>query len=227
MSNKERSQSDRFTVPDWLFEFHGHKCPYSVMGYRMGVVALRELGRDKCYDHDMFVFSEMGVGHPQGCMQDGIQASTSATFGKGQMHKLFYGKVGATFFDPSKGAVRILFKNESMDKLSTHEFFKFRKQGIEPSQVPAEVAQGVIDMVLNATDEELFKVERVPDFKFKTVASSFNKAKCDLCGEYVFERYLRLKDGKKVCIACSEREAEESTIHLPDLQMRRGSSREN
>lgn len=46
----------------------------------MGVVALCELGMKRCCDHDLFVFSEMGVGHPQGCLQDGIQASTSATF---------------------------------------------------------------------------------------------------------------------------------------------------
>ncbi len=205
----------KFQVPDWLFEFHGHKCPYSVMGYRMGIAALRELGREKCYDHDMFVFSEMGVGHPQGCMQDGIQASTSATFGKGQMFKLFYGKVGATFFDPSKGAVRILFRNEFMDKLGTHEFFSFRKQGIEPSQVPANVAQGVIDLVLNAAEEALFKIERVPDFKFKPAQSSFNKAKCEACGEYVFERYLRVKDGKLVCLKCSGHTQNETTLYLP------------
>ncbi len=215
MSNEARSANGGFKVPDWLFEFHGHKCPYSVMGYRMGVVALRELGVEKCYDHDLFVFSEMGVGHPQGCMQDGIQASTSATFGKGQMHKLFLGKVAATFYHPEKPAVRILSTNEFMDKLGTHEFFKFRKQGLEPSQVPADVAQGVIDMVLNAAEEELFKIERVPDFNFKPVSNSFNKAKCGVCGEYVFERYLRVKDGKLVCLRCSGHLEDEQTVYLP------------
>jgi formylmethanofuran dehydrogenase subunit E len=215
MSNEVKSHNGGFKVPDWLFEFHGHKCPYSVMGYRMGVVALRELGVEKCYDHDLFVFSEMGVGHPQGCMQDGIQASTSATFGKGQMHKVYFGKVAATFYHPEKGAVRILFTNEFMDKLGPQAFFKYRKQGIEPSQVPAEASKEVIDMVLNATEEELFKIERVPDFKFKPVPSSFNKAKCDVCGEYVFERYLRIKDGKHVCLQCSGHRDDEETIYLP------------
>jgi formylmethanofuran dehydrogenase subunit E len=210
-----KGRSTMFKVPDWLFEFHGHKCPYSVMGYRMGTVALRELGREKCYDHDFFVFSEMGVGHPQGCMQDGIQASTSATYGKGQMHKLYFGKVAATFYDPTTGAIRILFRNEFMDKLGAHEFFKYRKQGIEPSQVPAEVTQGVIDMVLNATDEELFKIERIPDFNFKPVPSSFNKVKCSICGEYVFERYVRVKDGKLVCLQCSGHRDDEETVYLP------------
>jgi formylmethanofuran dehydrogenase subunit E len=36
---------------------------------------------------------------------------------------------------------------------------------------------------------------------------SFNKAKCSLCHEYVFERYLRTKDGQPVCIPCSGYEA--------------------
>ncbi len=101
-----------FDVPEWLFEFHGHRCPFSVLGYRMGAAAMRELGADRCYDHDLFVFSEMGAGHPQGCLQDGIQASTSATFGKGQMHKLFLGKVAAIFYHPAKGAVRVFLRNE-------------------------------------------------------------------------------------------------------------------
>lgn len=204
-----------FTVPEWLFEFHGHKCPYSVMGYRMGTVALRELGMERCYDHDLFVFSEMGVGHPQGCMQDGIQASTSATFGKGQMHKLYLGKVAATFFNQEKGAVRIFFRNEFMDKLGSYEFFKFRKQGVAPSKVPPQAAQEVVDALLKATEEELFEVERVPDFNFKPVPGSFNKAKCEVCGEYVFERYLRIKDGKAVCLNCSGRLGEEFTVYLP------------
>jgi formylmethanofuran dehydrogenase subunit E len=49
----------------------------------------------------------------------------------------------------------------------------------------------------------MFKVEPKPDFKFSPVKGSFNKDKCSICGEYVFERYLRMKDGKPVCIPCS------------------------
>ncbi|MEW6526230.1 MAG: TraR/DksA C4-type zinc finger protein [Spirochaetota bacterium] len=32
---------------------------------------------------------------------------------------------------------------------------------------------------------------------------SFARDKCEICGEYVFERYIRIKNGKKVCIPCS------------------------
>jgi len=49
----------------------------------------------------------------------------------------------------------------------------------------------------------MFKIEDKPDFKFTPVKSPFNKTLCSLCGEYVFERYVRTKDGKPVCIPCS------------------------
>ncbi len=55
-------------LPEWTFEFHGHRCPFMPIGYRMGTLALKKLGVGKSLDHQMHVFSEMGVGHPQGCI---------------------------------------------------------------------------------------------------------------------------------------------------------------
>ena len=193
-----------FKIPDWAFEFHGHRCPFMPIGYRMGTLAMEKLGVSKSLNHEMHVFSEMGIGHPQGCMQDGIMAATAATFGKGLIEKLYYGKVAAIFWYPGKGAVRIILKNEFADTLAPHEFFKYRKNGVEPSEIPEEVRGDIINMVLNATNEELFNVTMLPGFEYQPVKGSFAKSKCEVCGEYVFERYLRIKDGKKVCIPCSE-----------------------
>lgn len=94
--------NQKFQVPDWVFEFHGHKCPFMPIGYRMGTIAIEKLGVAKSQNNEMHVLSEMGVGHPQGCMQDGIMSATSATFGKGLMEKLYCGKVAATFLYPAK-----------------------------------------------------------------------------------------------------------------------------
>jgi formylmethanofuran dehydrogenase subunit E len=207
-----------FNLPEWTFEFHGHRCPFMPIGYRMGTLALAKLQAQKSLNHEMHVFSEMGVGHPQGCMQDGIMSATGATFGKGMIERLNYGKIAAILWYPGKkDAVRIALKNEFQDKLAPHEFFKYRKQGIEPTGIPENVRLDIINIVLNATDEELFNVSILKNFKYTPVKGSFNKAKCEACGEYVFERYLRVKDGKKVCIPCSERILEETIIHLPDI----------
>ena len=204
-----------FHVPEWAYEFHGHKCPFMPIGYRMGSLALEKLQVGKSLNHELFVFSEMGIGHPQGCMQDGIQAATGATFGKGQMHKLFYGKIAATFYWPGKEAVRISLKNEFIDWLSPHEFFQYRRKGVKPSEIPLEVAEDIIDKVLRAQEDELFNVKMLPNFHFAPVPGSFNKDKCEVCGEYVFERYLRLRDGIKICIPCAGAQNEEPNIYIP------------
>jgi formylmethanofuran dehydrogenase subunit E len=189
--------------PDWAFEFHGHRCPFMPIGYRMGRLALEHLQLEREKDHGFFVFAELGEGHPQTCMIDGIQAATGATYGKVLMTKTFYGKLAAVFYHPAKGAVRISLQPDFLDEMGKFEFFAYRKRGIEPSGIPASVTDEVIQWVFGLPDEAVYKIEAMPDFKYSPVKGSFNRAKCSVCGEYVFERYLHWKDGKPVCIPCS------------------------
>lgn len=62
--------------------FDRQRYPFMPLGYRMGMIALVRLGITREKDHGFFVFPELGKGHPQTCMIDGIQAATSATYGK-------------------------------------------------------------------------------------------------------------------------------------------------
>jgi len=190
-------------APAWAFEFHGHQCPFMPIGYRMGRLALEKLGVEREKDHGFFVIAELGEGHPQTCMMDGIQAATGATFGKLLISKTFYGKLAATFYHPQKGAVRFSLKPDAVDGMGKFEFIAMRKKGIEPSQIPAPVSEEIIRWVYEQTDQNLFAVEPKPNFQFTPVKGSFNKTKCGICGEYVFDRYLRMKDGQSVCIPCS------------------------
>lgn len=190
-------------APAWAFEFHGHQCPFMPIGYRMGRLALEKLGVEREKDHGFFVIAELGEGHPQTCMMDGIQAATGATFGKLLITKTFYGKLAATFYHPQKGAVRFSLKPDAVDGMGKFEFIAMRKKGIEPSQIPAPVSEEIIRWVYEQTDQNLFAVEPKPNFQFTPVKGSFNKTKCGICGEYVFDRYLRMKDGQPVCIPCS------------------------
>ena len=47
----------KFQIPKWAYEFHGHECPFMPIGYRMGTLALQKLGVVKSKDHDLHVFS--------------------------------------------------------------------------------------------------------------------------------------------------------------------------
>ena len=42
----------------------------------------------------------------------------------------------------------------------------------------------------------MFNVQLLPDYQHEKIKGSFNKTKCEGCGEYVFDRYVRMKDGK-------------------------------
>jgi len=193
----------QYIPPEWAFEFHGHQCPFMPIGYRMGRLALEKLQVEREKDHGFFVFPELGEAHPQTCLMDGIQAATGATYGKLLIAKTFYGKLAATFYHPQKGGVRFSLKPDALDAMGKFEFIAIRKKGVEPSQIPAPISQEMIRWVYEQTDDALFSVELKPDFQFKPPKGSFNKTKCGTCGEYVFDRYLRMKDGKPVCIPCS------------------------
>lgn len=190
-------------APEWVFEFHGHQCPFMPIGYRMGKLALEKLGIERERDHGFFVFPELGEGHPQTCMMDGIQAATGATYGKVLMAKTFYGKLAAIFYHPKKGAIRFSLLPDFIDAMGKFEFLVYRKKGVEPSQIPPAVSQEIIRWVYEQPDDAVFKVEPKPDFKYSPVKGSFNKTKCSACGEYVFDRYLRMKDSQPICIPCS------------------------
>ncbi len=135
--------------------------------------------------------------------------------GKGMIEKLNYGKVAAIFWYPDKGAVRLALKPEFTDKPSPHEFFVYRKKGVEPSDIPEEVKEDIINMVLSASEDELFTVKELPDFSYSLVPGSFHKEKCDACGEYVFDRYLRRFQGVTMCIECAGYHHDEHVIHWP------------
>ena len=186
--------------PEWAFEFHGHRCPFMPIGYRMGRLVMENLGVGYEKDHGFYVFPEIGEGHPQTCLVDGLQIATGATYGKALIAKMFYGKLAAVFYHPRKGAVRYALKPGFVDAFGKFEFFVYRKKGIEPSQIPAKVTDEVINWTYDQADDFIFKIEPQPDFKFTPVKGSFNKVQCSVCGEYVFERYARMKDGKAVCI---------------------------
>ncbi len=192
-----------YQPPEWAYEFHGHRCPFMPLGYRMGMLALAQLGVEREKDHGLFVFPEIGEGHPQACMMDGMQIATGATYGKLLMAKTFYGKLAATFYHPQKGAVRYALRADFLDAFGKFEFFKLRKQGIEPSHIPEAAANEVIAWVDEQPDDFVFAVQPRPDFSFTPVKGSFNRTKCSKCGEYVFDRYVRMVNGEARCIPCS------------------------
>ena len=185
-------------------KFHGHKCPAMPMGLRAALAAMEKLGVKHAPDGQLEAILELDEEHCATCFADGVQVATGCTYGKGNIKRLGYGKWGLTLIDKkTKRAVRVVPKTEAMMKSKQSKFMELRKSGTPASQVLAEIADPLVEMVSNAPDEMLLKIGEVFTYELKDPAHTFESVVCDQCGEMVVERNARLKEGKAVCIFCS------------------------
>lgn len=195
-------QASNSQVPGWAFEFHGHCCPFMPLGYRAGGYAMRLLGVEKEKNHQTYAFSEMDVSNSNGCFNDGIQAATGCTIGKGLFTMLGLGKPALVLFRPGAGAVRVHVRNSFLDALFEHaaDFFAQRRQGIEPSEIPPEDIEPVLTGWFSGVpDEDVFEHAVIEDFSYEPIKKSGIKRKCNRCGEYTYESNLTQSGGELLC----------------------------
>lgn len=67
-------------------KFHGHLGPYLVLGILAGELALKRLRCKKYFGLEVKVWGANQK--PKSCLIDGLQLSTGATYGKGNIQKL-------------------------------------------------------------------------------------------------------------------------------------------
>jgi formylmethanofuran dehydrogenase subunit E len=185
-----------------VVEFHGHICPGLVLGYRVSILALRELG-ERADDEELVAIVEN-----DSCAVDAVQVMTGCTFGKGNLLFRDYGKQVYTFIKrPSGDSIRISVEWKSPEETEEEKQMWNRYMKGDRSD---EVLQTVhhrkskkIDAILHARDEELFKITKIK-MRLPDEAKIFPSVICALCGEKVMEPRARVKDGKIVCIPCFE-----------------------
>ncbi len=184
---------------------HGHKCPAMPMGLRAGMAALAALGVERAKDGQLSAEVEIDRDHCATCYADGVMMATGCTFGKGNIKKLGYGKFVLTLIDNKTGkSVRVATRNEVIKRNQDSEFIKLRMNGVPASTIPAEMIDPAVDFILSEPDENLFKIDPVKEITLPARrAHDFNTHICEECGEVVVERYVRIKNGKKVCIPCA------------------------
>ena len=186
------------------FAFHGHKCPAMPLGLRAGLRAMEVLGVERSKDKELYVISETGKGHAAGCFLDGIMVATGCTYGKSNIEKRYWDKMAFTLIDTKTNrAVRVSLKPEFFAKALQSPFVEQRKKGIPPQDIPFEILKPLLDRILSMPYEEFLDVSEVFEYKFEKKPGCFTAVPCAICGELTFEKSLRVKDGKLVCIPCS------------------------
>ncbi len=187
-----------------LFEFHGHICWASALGYRAGKLALEKLGVKRTGARDLFCIIEVGHAHGAVCFADGVQVATGCTVGKGNLIKKPRGKLAFTLIDVKNWKqIRISYTGALKDKIAQTAFMKKRAAGIPPTEIPEEEAMEVVKIVMEAPEEEIFIISKVEETQFEPPEEILGSAVCEICGEWVSIPYLRVLGDKKVCIDCA------------------------
>jgi formylmethanofuran dehydrogenase subunit E len=188
---------------DDMVDFHGHSCPGLAFGYRVALCALKTLG-ERATDEELVAIVENNS-----CAVDAVQVLTGCTFGKGNLIFRDYGKQAYTFIKrPSGEGIRIAVdwtypEETDEEKHIWDRYIKGERFDEVLKAVHSRKARKV-DMILNANDEELFKISQgtmtLPD-----EARIYASLRCAVCGEKMMEPRARVKNGEIVCIPCFEK----------------------
>lgn len=170
---------------------HGHMFPGQVLGVRMAMLGLKELGIDDPVKHRKRLLTFVEIDR---CATDAVSLVTGCRLGKRSLKYLDYGKVAATFVDlETKRAVRVVARDDSREKAKAMlaELGDPYRQQLEAYKVMDDADLFILHRV-----QVRLKPEDLPGRPRSRVV-------CERCGEGVNDRRERLVDGRVLCRNCA------------------------
>ena len=172
---------------------HGHICPGQLLGVRMATLGCRLTGVADPRGSDrkkLIVWVEIDR-----CVTDAISAVTGVRLGKRSLKYLDYGKVAAAFLNLSEQiSYRIVARDDARELAD--ELFPEIESKKERQMLTYR----------KASDEELFKVERVQiDLcELEMPGRPRKRIACEQCGEGINDgREVSDALGRRVCRSCA------------------------
>jgi formylmethanofuran dehydrogenase subunit E len=175
---------------------HGHMCPGQVLGVRMAMLGLRELGIDDPAKHEKRLLTFVEIDR---CATDAVSLVTGCRLGKRSLKYLDYGKVAATFVDlETSNAVRVVARDDSRLKAKT------MFQGSAASEPRGHYKQQ-LEAYKVMGEDELFTVQRVRvQLKPEDLPGRpHSRVTCEQCGEGINDRRETRLSGRVLCRNCA------------------------
>lgn len=169
---------------------HGHICAGQVLGVRLAMLGLRELGIEDPVAERKRLITYVEIDR---CVTDAVAVVASCRLGKRALKFRDWGKVAATFVDLKTGrAVRIAAKESS--KQAARDMFPDLDKETGQQKAYAQLPDDIL------FDKQWVKMEvppeDLPGYKGPRVV-------CAQCGEGInFKREI-VKDGRTLCRSCS------------------------
>ena len=188
---------------DAAVAFHGHLCGGQIIGVKMAMAGLKEIGitDPKGKDsHDLLVFVEIDR-----CATDAILSVTGCRPGRRTLKILDYGKMAATFVNLKSGkAVRV----------NTTAASRQKAEALSVELIPTYgEGKAFCEALLRIPEEELLKIQEVfVSLKPEDMPGvPLNVVACEECGENVLDMRDVNLDGKTLCKPC----AKQGSYYLP------------
>src|SRR6201982_666031 len=169
---------------------HGHLCAGQVLGVRLAMLGLRELGIDDPVAERKRLVTYVEIDR---CVTDAVALVANCRLGKRALKFRDWGKVAATFVDLRTGrAVRIAAKESS--KQAAREMFPEMDKEAGQQKAYAQLSDNIL------FDRQWVKgeghPEDLPGFKGPRVV-------CAECGEGINFKREVIRDGRTLCRACA------------------------
>lgn len=184
--NKGDVLVDKRELWEKTVDFHGHICPGLTIGYKAALYSIELLdlklgggGNAGCLSPDEEIVC---IAENDSCSVDAIQVILGCSVGKGNLLFHMRGKQAYSFFNRKNGqSIRLMLKPgpEGMSRAESLDYY----QGLEPS--------------------DMFDIKPVT-LQLPIKAKLFESYICDCCGESTGANWIRIRDGKKVCLDCYE-----------------------
>jgi formylmethanofuran dehydrogenase subunit E len=78
-----------------------------------------------------------------------------------------------------------------------------RAAGVPPTQIPENEQWELVNLIWEASEKDVLTIGPVVDYDWNEPAEIVRFAVCSQCGELVAEPYLRIVEGKPLCMDCS------------------------
>lgn len=190
-----------------IVRYHGHLCPELAIGYRVGVIAQRELGISREKAHSFFALAENMTS-----AIDALQFMTGCTVGNQNFFAYDLGK-HVYYFGPAQNGnelqevLRVALINPVVDFAGKGEIEKKILAGqAEPAELEnyQRALDEAVEQILTLPEEKLFTKSRV-FMRIPVKENCCRYTRCSRCGEVVAVEKTIAGENELLCRVCAAR----------------------
>ncbi|MCD6324576.1 MAG: TraR/DksA C4-type zinc finger protein [Desulfurococcales archaeon] len=194
-------------------EFHGHVCPFLVLGLRASEIAMRELEVGKAGLAESVGENLLAIVEVNNCFADGVQVATGCTFGNNSLIYVDLGKNAVTLLRRGdRKGVRVYVDAELLSRKyfseEVNDLFEkvvVRREGSEEDVRKLSMLWEELGFAMAEMPEEEFVIQEVEVVEELERAPIFESVRCSKCGELAMATRIMYVDDVPMCLACADK----------------------